>query len=184
MFCEILHVHGLLSIPRYLGVKFVLLSLLTQDFLSLSCLNFSMFYKYTQYTALNCSDSTFAAKAAQSSLQKVRRLRGPEQLIASTKTNPFVVTAPVSPWIPQKWPTSPRNPPAEAVTQHSSPQQHWLCFASSSFHTAPWSAHAPAQLSFTQHCTLDLNLWLKRACKVFHCQVELRNNILYNPFTI
>lgn len=102
MFCEILHVHGLLSIPRYLGVKFVLLSLLTRDFLSLSSLNFSMFYKNTQCTALNCSDSTFAAKAAQSSLQKVRRLRGPEQLVASTKTNPFVVTAPVSPWIPPK----------------------------------------------------------------------------------
>lgn len=146
------------------GVKLVLLSILTQVFLSLSSVNFSVFYKHTQSTALNCSDPTFAAKAAQSSLQQVRRLRGPEQLGVSTKTNPFVVTAPVS--IPQKWPTSPQSPPAAAVNQHSSPKQRWLLFSSPSFHTA-----------FDQ-------LWLKRVCKVFHQQVELRNSILYNPFTI
>lgn len=68
-------------------VKLVLLSLLTQGFLSLSSLNVSMFHKYT---ALKCSDSTLAVKAAQSSLQQVRRQReGPRTAWGEHQNKPY-----------------------------------------------------------------------------------------------
>lgn len=166
------------------GIKLVLLSILTQGFLSLSSLNFRMFYKYTQSTALNCSDSTFAAKAAQSSLQQVRRLRGPEQLGVSTKTNPFVVTAPVSQWIPKKMTNFTTEPSSRGCEPAQLPKATLTFLCQPFLLHSLWSACVLAQLSCTQHCTLDLNLWLKRVCKVFHQQVELRNSILYNPLTI